>query len=154
MPRETLTVELGLPPGVARAALRRMIETAEPPALFRAGDGLAGEEVGGELIVRIVPAAGSMALFEARARVEPTEAGSRVRLLVGPRPGATSFFWSLGSLVVSAGIVLLVFGHPAGAVTLCLPLLGWWGRFVGESVRLVRVVRGLAGGRTRAVLFR
>jgi len=152
VPRETLEIDLELPPRIVEAALRQMIGAPEQPAFFRAREGLAGEEGPGGLLLRIIPAAGSMALFEARAEVKGTQAGARVRLEIGPRPGATSFFWSLGSLVVSTGLLLLVFGHPAGAVTVCLPVLAWWGRFLGESARLVRGVRALGGGRRRAVL--
>jgi hypothetical protein len=154
VPRETLEVRLGLPPRVVTAALGRMISSPEPPAFFRPRDTLAGHEGGeGGLRLWIIPSFGSMALFEARAEVAPDAGGgARVSLRLGPRPGATSFFWSLGGLVVAAGAVMLAFGHLAGAVTMVLPLLGWWGRFLAESIRIAQAVRRLEGGRRRALL--
>jgi hypothetical protein len=151
VPRATLDVHLGLPPRVARAALVGMISAPERPVLFRARTTLAGEEDARGLRLWVIPAMGSMALFEARAEVEPEGDGSRVRLSVGPRAGSTSFFWTLGALVLAAGGVMLAFGHLAGAVTLALPLLGWWGRFVAESALLAEGVRAIEGGRRRAV---
>lgn len=153
VPRETLEVQLGLPPRVVSAALGRMIASPEPPAFFRPRDTLAGEVEASVLRLWIIPSFGSMALFEARAEVAADEAGgARVSLRVGPKPGATSFFWTLGGLVVAAGAVMLAFGHLAGAVTMALPFLAWWGRFVAESIRIAEAVRRLEGRRRRALL--
>jgi hypothetical protein len=145
VPSAIVELTLGLPPRVVVAALARMVASPEPPAPFRRRETLAGEEGEGGLRLRMIPALGSLALFEARAEVEPSGVGARVRLRIAPRQGATSFFWTLGAAIMAAGAVLLAFGHLAGAVTLTLPLLAWWGRFLAESAAIARAVGALDG---------